>query len=573
VTLRLRVGFVVIAMALSVFGARLVQLQGLDPRSYAAMAAASGAVEVVLPAERGAIVDRNGAPLAEAVDGLMVVADPAMTAADAPPLARLLSDRLDVDYFETLERLRRPDTRFQYIARRVPSTLATDVVAEVEAAGFEGIETRRDPLRTYPAEDVAANLVGFMGADGQPLAGLELTFDELLAGTDGSERYEVGGGNRIPLGEQATVEPVDGKDLTLTIDRDEQWFVQRVLRQTVQKARADSGVAVVMDTRTGEVLALADHPTFDASAPLESPEGDLGSRAMRDVYEPGSVQKVITAAALLDAGLVTPTTRISVPPRLLSGDRYISDYWEHERLRLTLTGAIAKSSNIATVLAADEISAARMYDYMTGFGLGSRTGVGVRGESPGILPAGSTWTPMGKDRIAFGQAMSVNALQMAAAVNTIANDGVHVTPEIVRGTAVADDGSVVGTGTTTEHRVIGTEAARDTALMMERVLDPEEGVAPGAAVPGYRVAGKTGTAQRVGEECGCYDGTFTVSFAGFAPADDPRFTVYVVVQNPRNGGGGGSVAGPAFSTIMGHLLRRYGVPPTQTPPSDLPVEW
>nr|WP_179519619.1 penicillin-binding protein 2 [Nocardioides perillae] len=560
-------------MVLSVFGARLVQLQGLDPRSYAAMAAASGVVEVTLPAARGAILDRNGAPLAEAVDGLMVVADPAMTAEDAPELARLLSQRLDVDYFETLERLRKEGTRFQYVARRVPSTLATDVVEEVAAAGFRGIDTRRDPLRTYPAEDVAANLVGFTGAEGQALGGLELTFDALLSGTDGSERYEVGGGNRIPLGEQTTTEPVDGQDLTLTLDRDEQFFVQRVLRQTVEDARADSGVAIVMDTRTGEVLALADHPTFDANAPLASAEDDLGSRAMSDVYEPGSVQKVVTAAALLDAGLVTPETRIAVPPRLLSGDRYIKDYFEHGRLRLTLTGAIAKSSNIGTVLAADEMSAVRMHRYMTAFGLGRRTGVGVRGETPGILPDGATWTPMGKDRIAFGQAMSVNALQMAAAVNTIANGGVHVSPSLVEGTARADDGTVVGTGTTVERRVISEQAARDTALMMERVLDPEDGVAPGAAVPGYRVAGKTGTAQRVGADCACYDGTFTVSFAGFAPADDPRFTVYVVVQNPRNGGGGGSVAGPAFAKIMGHVLRRYAVPPTQTPPSDLPVEW
>ena len=571
--LRLRIGFVLIAMVLSVFGARLVQLQALDPQSYAAMAAASGVVEVTLPAERGSIVDRDGAPLAEAVEGLMVVADPAMTAADAPRLARLLADRLDVSYFETLERLRKPDTRFQYIARRVPSTLATEVVEEAEAQGFQGIDTRPDPIRSYPAKDVAANVVGFTGGDGQPLGGLELAFDDVLSGTDGSERYEVGGGNRIPLGEQVTVEPVDGEDLRLTLDRDEQWFVQRVLRQTVEDARADSGVAIAMDARTGEVLALADHPTFDANAPLQASEADLGTRAMSDVFEPGSVQKVLTAAALIDAGLVTPTTRIEVPGRLLSGDAYIRDYFDHDTLRLTLTGAIAKSSNIGTVLAADKMSAERMHAYLNRFGLGSATDVGVPGEASGILPPGSSWTPMGKDRIAFGQALSVNALQMAAAVNTIANDGVHVTPSLVRGRAVADDGSVVGTDTTAERRVISEKAARDTALMMERVLDPEEGVAPGAAVAGYRVAGKTGTAQRVGAECACYDGTFTVSFAGFAPADDPRFTVYVVVQNPRNGGGGGSVAGPAFSKIMGHLLRRYAVPPTRTPPSDLPVRW
>ena len=572
---RLRFGLVVIAMVLSVFGARLVQLQGLDPRSYAAMAAASGSVEAVLPAERGRILDRNGAPLAESVEGRMVVADPSMTADDAPELARLLSAQLDVDYFTTLERLRKPDTRFQYVARRVPSTLANDVVAAVAEAGYEGIALRPDPLRTYPGKDVAANLLGFMGADGEALGGMELTFDTLLSGTDGSERYEVGGGNRIPLGDSATVDPVDGQDLRTTIDRDEQWFVQRVLRQTVEDANADSGVAVVMDTRTGEVLALADHPTFDANAPVESAgsKQDLGARSVNNAYEPGSVEKVITAASLIDAGKVTPWTKIDVPEKVLSGDRYIRDYWVHGDLHLTLAGVIAKSSNIGTVLAADQLDAATLGDYMHAFGLGSRTGAGVRGESPGILPDPSGWTRMGKDRIAFGQAMSVNSLQMAAAVNTIANGGVRVDPSVVEGRATADDGTTVGSDLTTERRVVSRKAARWTSLMMERVLDPEEGVAPGAAVEGYRVAGKTGTAQRVGEDCGCYDGTFTVSFAGFAPADDPRFTVYVVVQNPRNGGGGGSVAGPAFSRIMGHVLRRYAVPPTGTKPSSVPVEW
>ena len=175
--------------------------------------------------------------------------------------------------------------------------------------------------------------------------------------------------------------------------------------------------------------------------------------------------------------------------------------------------------------------------------------------------------------MAFGQSLSVNAVQMTAAVNTIANGGVRVDPSVISGSATTEDGVEVGTDHTTTRRVVSTRAAEQTMEMMERVVDPEVGTAPAAAVPGYRVAGKTGTAQRVGEECGCYDGTFTVSFAGFAPADDPRFTIYVVVQNPRNGGGGGSVGGPAFSRIMSYALRRYAVPPTGTRPSQLPVEW
>ncbi len=415
-------------------------------------------------------------------------------------------------------------------------------------------------------------MIGFVGTD-EALGGFERTFDARLAGKDGTARYAVGGGNRIPLGESTIVEPTDGTDLRTTLDLDLQWYAQRVLRQTVEDARADSGFAVVLHTETGEIMALADHPTFDASDPLQSPEKDLGSRAMSDVYEPGSVEKALTLSALIDSGEVTPRTRIVVPPELRRDGRVIGDWFPHGRIRLTLAGVLAKSSNIGTVRASDRFARGELRRYLAEFGFGKRTDIGVRGETPGILPAPGLWTGLVKDRIAFGQSVSVNAVQMAAAINTVANGGLRVDPSLIMGRARTDDGTVVGTDTTRTRRVIDSRAARQTALMMERVVDPEVGVAPGAAVPGYRVAGKTGTAQRVGAGCGCYDGTFTVSFAGFAPADDPEFTIYVVVQNPRNGGGGGSVAGPAFSKIMSFALRRYQVPPTGTRPSNLPVEW
>ncbi len=569
---RLRLGFVLIAMVLSVFGARLVQLQGVDPKAYAEMAAASGTVNVSLPAQRGDILDRNGEPLARSVEGLMVVGDPELTADQAPEIAQFLARRLDVDYFTVLPRLREAGSRFEYLARRVPSTVALKVVADAEELGFAGLDTRRDPLRDYPADDVAANLVGFMGTD-EALAGLERTFDAQLAGTDGSARYQVGGGNRIPLGESTVVAPRDGEDLHTTLDLDLQFFTQRVLRQTVEDSGAESGFAVVMDTKTGELLALADHPTFDASNPLVADEEDLGSRALNDVYEPGSVEKVLTVAGLLDAGKVTPRTRIVVQPELRRDGRTIGDWFDHGVLRLTMAGVIAKSSNIGTVRAADEFGRGELRRYLTRFGLGDATDIGVRGESPGILPAPSLWSRLVGDRVAFGQSLSVNAVQMAAAVNTIANGGVRVDPSLIVGSATTDDGTRVGTEQTKTRRVVTRQAAYQTAMMMERVTDPDEGTAPAAAVPGYRVAGKTGTAQRVGADCGCYDGTFTVSFAGFAPADDPRFTIYVVVQDPGNGGGGGSVAGPAFAKIMSYALRRYAVPPTGTKPSNLPLEW
>ena len=402
---------------------------------------------------------------------------------------------------------------------------------------------------------MAANLVGFMGTD-EALAGFERNFNGLLAGHDGSERYAVGVGNRIPLG-QATIEPaVDGQDLNTTIDLDLQWYVQRVLRQTREDARADSAFAVVLDTKTGEVLALADDPTYDARDPRSAKaKGDLVSRAMTDVYEPGSVEKVLTLSALIDAGKATDKTRVVVPSSLVSGDRVIHDWFSHGTLYMTLAGVIAQSSNIGTVLASRNFETGQLREYLTKFGLGQKTNVGIAGETQGILPDPSIWTSMTQDRIAFGQSLSVNAMQMAAAVNTIANGGVRVSPSLIRGTAVTDEGLQVGTDTATTERVVSKRAAHQMTLMMERVVDPDVGVAPSAQIPGYRVAGKTGTAQRVGPACGCYNNTFTVSFAGFAPADKPRFTVYVVVQNPRNGGGGGSVGGPAFAKIMSYALQ------------------
>ncbi len=570
---RLRIGFLLIAMVVSVFAARLFQLQGVDAQVYVAKARAEGVVTVTLPANRGTITDRNGVPLATSVDGLMIVADPSLTVKHASAIATILARRLGVDYFDVLARLSKPNTRFQYIDRRVPSTEAKAVVAEIDARGFKGIDTRRDPVRTYPADDIAANLVGFMNDNGDAAEGAELMFDTMLSGTDGSATYEMGGGNRIPLGDNSTVAPRSGHDLELTIDRDVQWYTQRVVRDAVQGSGASSGAAVVMDTHTGQLLALADYPTFDANQPTLAGKGDLGSRALRDVYEPGSVEKVLTTSALIDAHKVTPDTKITVPADLPDSGHVIHDYFQHGKIHLTLTGVIAKSSNIGTVLATRQFKHQQLYDYLRSFGLGARTGIGVQGESGGVLADWRHWSQLNQDTIAFGQGIAVNAVQMAAAVNTVANGGVYVKPSLIKGEATTSAGDVVGSDTTTTHRVISAHAAKLESQMMESVTNPDTGTAGVAAVDGYRVAGKTGTAQRVGKTCKCYDGTFTVSFAGFAPADAPRFVVYVVVQDPKNGGGGGSVGGPAFHRIMSYLLQKYAVPPTGTTAPTPRIEW
>ena len=575
----MRGGLIIIAIVLSIFAVRLFELQGLDPKAYAKLADAQGLVTVELPASRGEITDRNGVPLAESVTGKMVVADPALTRAHAEPIARILANRLGLDYFDVLTDLRKsgpdgkPTVHFAYIARRVPAAKALAVAAAVEAAGYKGIDTRPDPLRNYPAHDVAANLLGFVGTDGKGLAGLELAFDSRLAGKNGSTTYEVGGGNRIPLGENSETKPVNGRDLRLTIDSDVQWYAQRVLRTAVQGARAASGAAVALDTRTGEILALADYPTYDANDGANANKDDYNSRALNNVYEPGSVEKVLTSSALIDAGKVTPRTRITVPQNLRVADRTIHDYWGHGTLRLTLAGVIAKSSNVGTVLASRQLKHQQLWSYLDAFGLGQRTGIGMLSETRGLLPAEPTWTELTQSNVAFGQGLSVNALQMATAVNAVANGGERISPSLVEGRATNVHGEVVGTDQARRTRVVSRSAASQVAQMMEGVTTEGLGTAPRAGIAGYRVAGKTGTAQEVGATCRCYDGSLAVSFAGFAPADKPRFTVYVVIQKPVASASGGGTAGPVFRKIMNYLLQKYAVAPTNTPPPNLPVMW
>jgi len=574
---RLRVGLLAIAMLLSLFGARLFQLQGVDSQAYASRAADSGLVNIALPATRGRILDRNGTPLAESVAGMMVVADPTRTTPNAEAIAKLLADRLHLDYFDLLAKLTKKNdsTRFVYIARRIPSTLASSVMDELKAHDYVGVDTRPDPLRTYPAGDVAANLIGYLGNDPTKVSGgLERSFNNLLAGKDGKETYEVGGGNRIPLGDNSEVKPVNGKDLRLTIDRDVQWYSQRVLRTAVEQAKAESGAAVVLDSRTGEILALADYPTFDANKPGKAPGKDLVSRALTDVYEPGSVEKVLTVSSLIDAGKVTPRTRFKVPPELPVLDRVIGDWFEHGTIRLTLAGVIARSSNIGTAMAATQFQPQQLWSYLDKFGLGHSTDVGMPGETRGVLGDGNAWSILTRAQVAFGQGLSVNALQMATAVNTIANGGQLITPSLVTGRETTSAGDSVGTDTAQRRTVVSPEAARQTAEMMEGVTTQDVGTAPGAGIEGYRVAGKTGTAQEVGGACNCYrDGGLDVSFAGFAPADKPRFTVYVVVKHPSEGASGGGTSGPVFRKILSYVLQKYAVPPTGTAPAAIPTRW
>ena len=572
-TVRMRVCLLAIAFVLSLFAARLFQLQGLDVNAYASMATDEGSQTVTLHAPRGAILDRFGVEMAATVEAVALTADPTMTADQAPAIAAVLTRHLGIDYFTTVTKLRTPQTRFVYLARRVPAWRADAVTTDLREARLPGVFTERDPLRSYPGHDVAANLIGFVGHDGAGLAGLEQQYDDLLSGADGQATYVVSpAGERIPLAAASIQDPAPGVSLQTTIDRDVQWYADQRLEQAVAETGSDWGAAVTLDVGTGQVVQFSQYPTFDPNDASDLRRQTLSVRGVQNVYEPGSVQKVLTFSALADAGEVTPRTRIKVPGALWIDGHEVNDDWEHGMIHLTATGALAKSSNLGTVLASRRLSDKQLYEALRSFGLGAATGVGLPGESRGILPEPEGWADINHATIAFGQGISVTVLQMAAAVSAVANGGTYVQPTLVSG-FVQPDGSVTPAPEPATWQAVSERAAGMVAQMMEAVT-VEGGTAPLAAIPGYRVAGKTGTAERVDPETGQYvEGQRTISFAGFAPADEPRFMTYVVLDNPKGDFYGGTAAAPVFHDVMSMLLQRYGVPPTGAKPPDDKLEW
>ncbi|MGH3472034.1 MAG: peptidoglycan D,D-transpeptidase FtsI family protein [Nocardioidaceae bacterium] len=569
---RLWSAFCVVAFVLSLFAGRLIQLQGIDENGYAAMATQLDSKTITLEAPRAPIYDRNGTKLASTVNAAKLVADPTYTHKHATQIATILHRQLGLDYLTTLNLLEQPNTRYVELARHLRPQQAAAIVGELNRHNLPGVYSDGDTLRTYPAGDVGANLVGFVGANNHGLSGFEHSYDSRLAGHNGSATFQVADGQQLPLASSTVVAPKEGTGVRLTIDEDLQFLAQHRLAEAVRQSGGQSGAAVIMDVKTGQVLALADYPTFNPNNIQNSNPANFGSRALQDAYEPGSVEKVLTFSALINDHIVTPRTKIVVPPQLQVGPDTIHDYFSHGYLHLTATGVVALSSNIGTVRATQKISSARLYHYLRLFGLGQQTGVGYAGESPGILPKPSTWLPIKHDNIAFGQGLSVNALQMTAAISAVANGGVYVHPSLIEG-YVAHDGAFTPAAPPRTHRVIRASTARAVAHMMEAVVGPN-GTAPLANINGYNVAGKTGTAQRVGPSCGCYNGTYTVSFAGFAPADKPRFAVYVVIQAPTDpNAGGGVTAGPVFHDLMAATLQKFGVPPTGKRERQLPIGW
>lgn len=560
---RLSVAFLALAVVFGLFGVRLVYAQGLWAAEYSSAAADERTLQIALPSVRGPIMDTNGVPLATTVDAVNVVVD--QQALSNPAAAALqLSSLLDRDPAQLQKAMTGSDL---YV--RLKRDVDGATWAKIRDLGITGIYSEPSVERAYPAGAVAGNIIGFIGHDerqgpDEPKAGqngLEQSYEDVLAGKPGSLRYERdGAGRAIPLAGQTRVDPVPGRGLRLTIDRDIQWFTEQVLAAKVKEAAAVAGSAIVLDPRTGDILALADAPHVNPANPDGSNEDDRGSRAVNAPYEPGSVQKPLTLAAAVDSGAVD-ADQVFVVPDAIERDgwpRPIKDFAPHEDWRLTPAGILAKSSNVGTIKVAERMDKDLMRDYLVKFGYADPPGIGMPGEVA-YLP--EDWSDLRRDTISYGQGVATTIIQLASAYGAIANDGLRMPPRLVD--AVVDpDGTERLVPHTEPVQVVAPQTAQDVTTMMEAVVG-EGGTGSNVVVDGYRLAGKTGTAQiiDVNDQVVGFDATF----AGFAPADDPQLVVVVSIHKPKQGRYGGQLGGPVFADIMDFALPRLGIPPSGAP--------
>jgi cell division protein FtsI (penicillin-binding protein 3) len=559
---------VLLTGVLLVIAGRLAQLQGFQASAYAEQAERQRLRTIPLTAVRGTITDRHGATLAQDVEARAVYADPAGVA-DPARLARVLAPLLRQPA-ATIEPKLRSGGRFVYLARGLDIAVGDGV----DRLALPGVDVLAERRRAYPGGTLASNVIGFTRfGDADRIeggGGIESAHDILLRGTDGERRQETDpAGRPIPSAQALEEKPVPGSSIRLTLDRDIQWAAQGAIADAVRTSEADGGTVVVMDPKTGDVLAMADAPQFDPDEVARADPAALGNRSTRDVYEPGSTNKVITMAAALDRGVVTPTTPVTVPPVLRVGGRSFRDAEPHGVEHLTAAGVLVRSSNIGTIMIARRLGSDALEQALRSFGLGAPTGLDFPGESAGLIAPSSQWSLAQATTIPYGQGMSATAVQMAAVYATIASGGVRVAPRLIDAT-VDPDGTEHVTPVAAGGRVVKPETARMLTRMLESVVT-EDGTAPDAAVEGYRVAGKTGTAYRSDPSCGCYRG-YVPSFVGFAPADAPRLVVEVVLDNPKKGHYGGAVAAPVFQKVMRFALTTLGITPTGASPEPLAIE-
>ncbi|ALR11539.1 peptidoglycan D,D-transpeptidase FtsI family protein [Mycobacteroides saopaulense] len=603
---RHRTGNIIIFLVLAVAAIQLFTLQG--PRAAGLRAEASGQLKVTETekALRGAIVDRLGNKLAFTIEARAltfqpkkireqlnkaweksaeILKDPGKSDADKAAAAKTrateperrlqqIADGVSAklgnkpDAKSLLKKLRSDDT-FAYLARSVDPGIAAEIVKEFPEVGAE-----RQDIRQYPGGSLAANIVGSIDWEGYGLLGLEDSLDSALAGKDGSLTYDRGSDNAvIPGSYRDRHNAVNGSTVELTLDNDIQFYVQQQVQQAKDLSEARSVSAVVLDSKTGEVLAMANDNTFDPSQNLgKQGNREMGNLSVSSPFEPGSVNKVITASAVIENDLSNPDEVLQVPGSINMGGVTVRDAWAHGTVPYTTTGVFGKSSNVGTLMLAQRVGPERFMDLVDKFGLGQRTGVGLPGESAGIVPPIEQWSGSTFSNLPIGQGLSMTLLQMTGMYQAIANDGVRVPPRIVKSITTSD-------GVRKEEprpepvQVVNAGTARTVRNMLRAVLQPDarqiqNGTGASGAVDGYQLSGKTGTAQQINPACGCYfDDVYWITFAGIATTDDPRYVIGIEMNAPRRGSDGSPhmTAAPLFHNIASWLMRRQNVPLSPDP--------
>ncbi|MDN5783693.1 MAG: penicillin-binding protein 2, partial [Corynebacterium casei] len=473
----------------------------------------------------------------------------------------------NVDSEQIMDKLR-ADTQYEVLVRNVDPDIAVEI-----ANTYHGVAADHQDIRQYPNGAIAENIIGKVSMDGQGQFGFEASGDSLLTGIDGRSTEDVStDGQLIPGTVRDEVEAIDGSNVQLTLDLDLQTYVQQKLEQAVDNSGAKMGEAVVLDAVTGEVLSMANTGTIDPNRDIEAQLADgkdFENRSISHPYEPGSVAKVVTAAAAIEEGLTTPEEVHQVPGSIDVAGVTVADAWQHGVEPYTTTGIFGKSSNVGTLQIAERLGEEKFAEYLEKFGLGKTTGIELPNESSGLLPALEQWSGGTFANLPIGQGMSWTTLQMASVYQAMANEGERVEPRIIDSITDADGKDIPQDepGTT---QVVSPETAKTVTDMFRSTFqeDPayvQNGTAMGNDIEGYQLSGKTGTAQKVNPETGAYsESAYWITFAGIAPADDPRFVVAIMLDEPQSGtnddGSGGQSAAPLFSDIASWLLNRDNIP-------------
>lgn len=554
----------VFILAWAAIGYRLFQVQVVDAAQYLAAGLAQRLDIEELAPQRGVIYDREGRELAISINSTSVYANPTQIV-DPLTTATVLGGMLDVDIERLLAEFQ-SDKTFVFVARQ----LEWEQAAEVEALGLPGIHSVEEPKRVYPSGTMAAHVVGFVDIDSNGIEGLESQYDELLTGVPGRVLAEKDPGGRvIPSGRYEVDPAVAGFDLVTTIDQEVQFAAEVACTEALARTQATRCTVIVLDPHTFEVLAMAIIPTFDPAdrSAVDASTGILSNASLRDVFEPGSTQKLVTVAAALEEGVVDPNTQYLVPDRIEVVDDAcdsdedeiegcFEDFTRHDDRIMAVKDCVRVSSNVCTIMIQQDLGAERLEDYLFSFGYGRATGIDFPGEASGNinLPHGCPTCPASA---AIGYSISVTALQMAAVYATVANDGVWIQPRLV--SEIVDGDGRRQRVEAASHRVLSSETARLMRLMLKAVVD--DGTGTLAAISGYAVGGKTGTSRKYDYLAGAYTEDVVVSFIGMAPIEAPTLVVAVVVDAPQVGDTGGGVAAPIFAEVMERALHQMGVGP------------